>query len=141
MFKSDPNTFVSQANSLFDDLPDQSIAAARRKLWPSQSPSGKMIAAWLQFLEPTRQIWSFQVSDPKYIKKTPLDSLDVVKLLSEGSSEEAVLYELKVATNTEARRELYIKMGAPMSVLKEVGLEPEKSSGPTNSSPQKPTNK
>jgi len=80
------------------------------------------------------------VYDPKYIKKTPLESLDIVKLLSEGTSEEAVLFELKVATNMEARRELYVKMGAPTSVLKEIGLEPAKSSGPTNSSPPKPTN-
>jgi hypothetical protein len=93
-----------------------------------------MTAASLQFLEPTRKIWSLHIFDRKYIKEVPLETLDLVKLLSQGNSEEAVLYEMKVATNVEARRELYIKSGAPASVLREIRLEPTNNARQTNAS-------
>ncbi len=115
--------FESGNHVLFDDLPDQSSAAMKRKMWPT-SPSWKMRAASLCFYEPARAVESFAVFDPKYIKKKPLQTLDLIKLLSGSNSEEAVLYEMNVSTNAAARRDLYIKLGAPLSVLREVGLEP-----------------
>lgn len=126
---------VTGTNVLFDDLPDQTGATTKREMWPLQSPSGKMMAALLQFLEPTRQIGNLQIFDPKYIGKKPLATLNLLKLLTPGNSRKTVLYEMKLATNAATRRKLYIKLGAPKSLLKELNIETKNDAGRTSVAP------
>lgn len=114
--------YVPATNYVYSPLPGGWMAndAEWRRL-PVES--GKMLVAHLTFLEPTRQIGSLRVRISKYLKRKSSENLDLVKLLTPENPEDVVMLEMRAATNMAALRELYIRNGAPESLLKKYGWD------------------
>ncbi|HMP81736.1 MAG TPA: hypothetical protein PKA41_03400 [Verrucomicrobiota bacterium] len=86
----------------------------------------------IEFIEPTRKVLALHVGDLKYNLRKPLETADLVQLLTPENSLEAVLYNIEMATNYVRRIEFMSAGDPPEYLLREVWASWTNAPFPTN---------
>jgi hypothetical protein len=78
------------------------------------------VGGGIEFIEPLRQVRSLDVKDLKYNLRKPLESANLVQLLTPENTEETVRNEMDMSTNYVARMKDFQRGGASESLLRKI---------------------
>lgn len=90
------------------------------------------VSADITFHKPTKSIVSVVIYDTKYLLRRPLETLNMVELLTPENSRETVVDALEMATNYVKRIQQLQAGGAPGSILRKAWLDYTTAPFPTN---------
>jgi len=90
------------------------------------------VGGGIEFTEPTRKVRALHVGDLKYNLRKPLETANLMQLLTPENSREAVLYAIEMATNYVRRIEFLSSGDPPESMLRGVWAEYTNAPFPTN---------